>query len=82
MYLIIKIATASIITNTAKGFLPSQSNGLVIISIMFFSEGYFYGTISTARTKNNKVSPLEAEVRIAKLIEYNFLFKGIKFVNG
>jgi hypothetical protein len=82
MYFIITIATASIMTNTANGFLPSQSKGLVRNSIMFLKDGYFYGIMSTAKTKNNKVKPLEAEVRTAKLIEYNFLFKGIKFVKG
>lgn len=76
------MATPSIITKTAKGFLPSQSKGLVTNSTTCLNKLNCYGRMSNIITKKVRVRPLEEMFNAVKLIEYIFLLSGIKFVKG
>ncbi len=69
-------------TNTASGFIPNHKNGLVITLITFPYLGQRLGSRSIRMTNEDKHSPLIAMTINVKLVEYIFLFNGIKFISG
>ena len=82
MYFIINIATTSIIMNIARGFLPSQIKGVMIVFIILPYFGYFPPRMSMQNVTKVKERPVTAVVKKTKLIDHNFLFKGIIKVKG
>ncbi len=70
------------ITNTARGFLPSHIEGLVITSTTRPYLVYFLFSTSNKYVINVSAKPEAAQVKYTKLIDHIFLFNGINNVSG
>ena len=76
------VATISITTKTARGFLPSHIEGFVIIFATLPYRTYFLFSTSNKYVIKVRAKPDAALVRNTKLIDHIFLFNGINIVSG